>query len=177
MRNFFLLTLFAGAFISSLPASAQEKSSPEMARLSRLMLGTWDAKLRSGNSTVDEPGRQSVELGPAGNSLIQNYRGGTKEAPVIGHGILWWDATDGVYRALWCDSDLPSGCRNPSAGNFSGNDLIFSQQREVKGHRVSSRGVYTDIKPDSFTFFLELQKDDGPAQRILTVRYSRARIR
>jgi hypothetical protein len=177
MRDLFRLTLFTAAFLLSATTYAQEKPtqpSPEMARLSRVLLGNWDGKPKSANSTVEEPpAKQSVEPGPAGNSLIQNYRGGTKDAAVIGHGVMWWDAGESVYRALWCDSDLPSGCRNPSTGNWSGNDLIFSQQREVKGHRLSSRAVYTDIKPDSFTFFFEIRRDDAPAERILTIPYTR----
>ncbi|HZQ71094.1 MAG TPA: hypothetical protein VFA68_21395 [Terriglobales bacterium] len=177
MRKPLLLTLILTFLPIPLLRAQSAQASPEMARLGKALLGTWDGRPHSGDPGAGKDegkARQLVERGPAGNSLIQNYRGGTRDAPVVGHGVLWWDGTEHVYRTLWCDSDLPSGCRNPSAGNWIGNDLVFSQQREVNGQRVSSRAVYTDIRPDSYTFFFEIRRGDLPAQRILTIHYTRA---
>jgi hypothetical protein len=167
------------------PMDMTAKQSPEMAKLTKMFVGSWvaDEKFEAvpemGPEAVAGTGKgtEVVKAGPAGNSLIADFKARSTMGPFSGHGVIWWDAKAGVYRSLWCDSETPGSCEAGATGKWEGNDLVFSVNSEMPGPKGSvkfkMRQVYSEMKPASFTFYIDASVNGGAMKRMMTIKYKK----
>jgi hypothetical protein len=154
------------------------KPSPEIQKLIKDFAGTWSTSEKIEASEFIPQGGTGAgtdisKAGPGGNSLLGDYRSRGSMGSFSGHGIIFWDAKRQLYNSIWCDSMSPSGCEAGISGKWEGEELVFNSESEMMGKKVQSKQVYTDIKPDSFTFYIDSSVDGGPIKRFMTIKYTR----
>lgn len=174
------------------PPSMTAKQSPEMAKLAKMLVGTWsvDEKFEAVPEMGPEAqagtgkGTDVIKAGPGGNSLIADFKSTSSMGEFAGHGVIWWDAKAGVYRSLWCDNENPGGCDAGAVGKWEGSanpfhksNLVFTADSEVTGPKgamkIKMREVYSELKPASFTFYIESSINNGPMKRMMTLKYKK----
>jgi hypothetical protein len=167
------------------PMDMTAKQSPEMAKLTKMFVGSWvaDEKFEAvpemGPEAVAGTGKgtEVVKAGPAGNSLVADFKARSTMGPFSGHGVIWWDAKAGAYRSLWCDSESPGGCDAGATGKWEGNDLVFTVSAEMPGPKgvikMKMRQVYSEMKPASFTFYIDASINGGAMKRAMTLKYKK----
>lgn len=154
------------------------KPSPEIQKLIKTFGGAWTATEKVESSEFvpqggSGTGTDIVKAGPGGNSLVSDYYSKGPMGSFTGHGIIYWDPKRKVYSSVWCDSMSPEGCEVGASGKWEGNDLVFDAESEMMGKKFRSKQVYTDIQPDSYTFYIDSSADGGPMKRFLTINYTR----
>jgi hypothetical protein len=171
----------AAAAKKAAPPDMTVKQSPEMAKLAKMLVGTWavDEKFEASELGPGATGKgtEVVKAGPAGNSLIADFKAKSTMGPFSGHGVIWWDAKAGAYRSLWCDSEGPGGCDATATGKWEGNDLVFTVNAEMPGPKgamkLKMRQVYSEVKPASFTFYIDSSINGGAMKRMMTLKYKK----
>jgi hypothetical protein len=104
-----------GKFSITGNASAQETPrpalpTPEMQRLAKLYVGTWDYTETYPKSPRSPEGGQntgvySSELGPGGNSLINRFHSHGSVGDFAGMLVMTWDAKEKTYKEYVFGSD------------------------------------------------------------------------
>lgn len=168
------------------PPDLTAKQSPEMAKLTKMFVGTWAAELKFEAVPEMGPtsqagtgkGREVTRAGPAGNSLLSDFKARSTSGPFSGHGVIWWDAKAGTYRSVWCDSESPGGCDANATGKWEGDNLVFTADAEFPGPdqkmmKMTMRQVYAEMKPASFTFYIDASISGSPMKRMMTIQYSK----
>jgi uncharacterized protein DUF1579 len=161
------------------------KQSAEMAKIEKLFAGNWtlvatmEPMPEAGmNQPAVSKGTQTSKRGPGGNALIDDMKSTGPTGTMVGHGVLWYDASAGGYAATWCDNMTSMGCGPNGVGNFVGDDLIFEGDvpvpAEMGGGKMHMKETYSDIKPGSFTFAIEGGPDADHMKRMITIKYKRA---
>lgn len=177
----------AAAAKKAAPMDMTAKQSPEMAKLVKMFVGTWavDEKFEAVPEMGPEAqagtgkGTEVVKAGPAGNSLIADFKARSSMGPFTGHGVIWWDAKAGAYRSLWCDSEGLGGCDAGATGKWEGNDLVFTSNVEMPGPdpkkmmKMKMRQVYSELKPVSFTFYIDSSINGGAMKRMIILKYKK----
>ena len=167
------------------PPDMTAKQSAEMAKLTKMFVGTWmaDEKFEAipemGPESVAGTGKgmETVKAGPAGNSLVSDFKAKSTMGPFSGHGVIWWDSKAGAYRSLWCDSETPDSCDAGATGKWEGNNLVFTVSAEMPGPKgkvtFKMRQVYSEMKPASFTFYIDASINGGAMKRAMTLKYKK----
>lgn len=165
------------------PTEMTAKQSPEMAKLVKMLVGTWivdekfEAEIWPGAQAGTAKGTDVIRAGPAGNSLIADFKSRSSMGAFSGHGVIWWDAKAGAYRSLWCHSGGPFSCDAGATGKWEGNDLVFTVNTEmmtVGGYgKMSMRQVYSEVKPASFTYSIDFSINGGAMKHMMTAQYSK----
>jgi hypothetical protein len=158
------------------PAAMQEmmpKPAPEMEKLTRMLSGTWSAAEKH-EAMGDMPagtskGTAVFRPGPGRLSLIEDYKANMSGMGFTGLGLVWWDPARSEYKSFWCDSMTPGGCAPGGTGKWEGENLVFNGEMEMEGQKHTMKSTYTDIKPNSVTFDMEM--DGKPA---MTIKYTKA---
>jgi uncharacterized protein DUF1579 len=158
-------------------APALPKPAPEMEKLSKLLVGNWttEEKFEASDFMTAGTGKgsESTRLGPGGLSLVSDYQSKNVMGEVHGHGMIWWDPKEQVFRNLWCDNIAPSGCELSGPGKWEGDNLVFHDETEMLGRKIVMKVTLTDLKPDSHTFTVDVAGDNGEMQRSMIFRYTR----
>ncbi|HXN22446.1 MAG TPA: DUF1579 family protein [Candidatus Dormibacteraeota bacterium] len=154
------------------------KPSPEIQKVIKMFGGMWSTSEKIEASEFmpqggTGSGTDSMKAGPGGNSLVNDYRSRGSMGSFAGHGIIFWDAKRQAFSSVWCDSMSPNGCESGMSGKWEGDDLVFNSETEMMGKKVQSKQVYTDIKPASFTFYIDSSTDGGPIKRAMTIKYTK----
>ena len=133
--------------------------------LQDLMLGTWSIEV------THEPGpgfpqrrvthgQEIWRVGPAAQSLIEEYDEYDPAGPIHEFGIARWDATANGQKVLWCGDYQPSGCALvPEVARWQGNSLVHTAEFTESGKRVVRQEIFTDITTTSFSQVLK----EGPS--------------
>jgi hypothetical protein len=156
------------------------KPSPEMQKLSKMVVGTWTTseKMEPGPwapTGGTGKGTAVFKNGPGALSLVQDYKSSSGMGSFVGHGVMWWDAQAGGYKGIWCDSMTPVGCSvNKGIAKWDGNNLVGSDESEMMGQKVATKNTWTDITPNSFTFTIDAGPPGGEMKRMMTIKYTRA---
>ncbi len=153
------------------------KLSPEMQKLIKLFAGIWSKVGRiEPNEFLPKGGTgtgiETSSAGPGRNSVIGHYRSKGPMVAVVGHNMTYWDAKRQVYSSISCESRLAEGCA-VATGKWEGDNLVFSSEAEMMGKKYQTKQVSTDIKPDSYTFYIDISTDGAPMKRATTVKYTR----
>jgi hypothetical protein len=154
------------------------KPAPEIQKVIKLFAGTWDVAEKIDPSEFMPQGGTSTgsdvaRAGPGGHSLVRDFRSKGAMGSFSGHGIIYWDAKNKVYQYVWCDSMSAEGCEVGSTGKWEGDNLIFASQGEYLGKKYQMKLGYTDIKPDSYTFYIDQSIDGRPMKRVITSTFTR----
>ena len=120
-------TLFTPAI-----AHAQEKPptlpTPEMQRLTKLYVGTWDYTETYPKSAFAPNGGQntgvySSELGPGGNSLINKFHSRGPVGDFEGVLVMTWDTKEKAYKSYTFGNDFPGAVIEN--GQWEGDSLVY----------------------------------------------------
>jgi hypothetical protein len=118
----------------SMPATAyaQEKPptlpTPEMQRLAKLYVGTWDYTETYPKSAFAPAGGQNTgvytsELGPGGNSLINHFHSRGPVGDFEGMLVMTWDAKEKAYKSYIFGNDFPGAL--VENGQWEGDALVY----------------------------------------------------
>jgi hypothetical protein len=72
-------------------------------------IGRWQATIRTrphagaSQGGVDN-GIMTIEKGPGGFSIVQNFQSRGISGHVVGQSYTWWDKPSGSYKSVWCDN-------------------------------------------------------------------------
>ncbi len=159
---------------------AMPKPSPEMQKLSKMVVGTWNTAEKHEPSPwapkgATGKGTAVFKNGPGGLSVVQDYKSSSAMGSFAGHGVLWWDAKAGGYKGVWCDSMTPVGCEpGKGAAKWDGNNLVGTDETEMMGQTIAMKQTWSDITPNSFTFTIDGGPPGGEMKRMMTIKYTRA---
>jgi len=159
---------------------AMPKPSPEMQKLSKMVVGTWSTAEKHEPSPwapkgATAKGTAVFKNGPGGLSVVQDYKSSSAMGSFVGHGVLWWDAKAGGYKGVWCDSMTPVGCEpGKGAAKWDGNNLVGTDETEMMGQTMAMKQTWSDITPNSFTFTIDGGPPGGEMKRMMTIKYTRA---
>lgn len=144
------------------PAMPAPQPSPEMQKLSKMMVGTWNVEMQMEPSPemgmpngMKGKGRDVTKLGPAGLSLISDFTSPGMMGGFHGHGVTWWDSSDQQFHTVWCDSMTPIGCETAGNGKFDGDKWVMQYvSKAMPGHPMQLRQTVTPTS-DGFRFDFE----------------------
>jgi len=158
----------------SLAAGAWQPS-PEMQKLFKAFLGAWRVteKIESSetmpNGGVGE-GEEVYRSGPGGVSIIEKIHLKETMGEISGLGVGWWDQQAQGYRAVWCDSENPSGCiLMAHLAKWEGNQFILRDEFARNGKKFDFKEVFSEITPTSFTQTLYQGETGKELKRLLTI--------
>lgn len=159
----------------------KSKQVPEMAKVEKALAGEWKTSVKYEPSPemgmpdgATAQGMAMIHAGPGGNSLMEMFHSRSQMGPFAGAMVLWYDGNAKQYRRVWCDSDAPS-CDNNGTGNWDGDNLVFTSSGDMGGQKYQTKETIGDIKPNSFTFTLEMGMGDQAPKRAMTITYTRAK--
>jgi hypothetical protein len=151
-RPFFTGLICLAAFAGLAPAkigvtqgqSTAAKTSPEMERLKKLYLGTWDYT-ESYEKTPFYPqggsdtGVYASEPGPGGNSIVNHFHSRGAVGDFDGLLVITWDLKENAYKSYVFGNEFP-GCI-VQTGQFEGDALVFRSEFAAGGMKLKLRNV------------------------------------
>ncbi len=153
------------------------KPSPEMQKLSKMLMGTWTTEEKfepmMGMPATEGKGKAVFTRGPGGLSIIENYNSQNAMGKFAGHGVIYWDDKAKAYSGIWCDTMTPTGCDSSGTTKWEGDKLVGTMDTDMGGQKMKMRMTYSDIKPDSFLFTMETEMN-GKYQKTGTISYTKA---
>jgi hypothetical protein len=160
------------------PGMEMPKPSPELERLSKMMVGTWSTtekfepspEMGMPNGGTGK-GTEVIKAGPGGLSLIADYKSRGAMGSFAGHGVTYWDSKEQAYKSFWIDS--MSDQAQTSTGKWEGNDLVFTGSGEMQGKKFTTVQKFTDITPNSYTFKMSNTPEGGESKDMLTISYKK----
>jgi hypothetical protein len=166
--------------VSHTANSGATQKAPEMEKLAKILVGSWNVFATLEPSAAKPKGRKDiganrivlgpVVLGPGGRSVVENYHTEGDSGSRVALGILWWDEQAHGYRTMFCDNADPAGCSvHDGLGNWEGPDLIFHFRRDRDGNRIEGKEVISSTSPFSFTVRYFESRNGGPEDPTWTV--------
>jgi hypothetical protein len=130
-------------------------------------LGDWDAKWApsEGDSGI---GSNHISLSYDG-CVIEEHFDGRPGQPLMGHSVSMYVAPEQIWRQTWVDNQ--GGYIELSGGPQANGDFVLTTGRRPSG-RIS-RMVFTDIKPDSFTWRWQSSTDGTAWSDAWVIHYTR----
>ena len=129
------------------PGRAEERGvgpGPEMQRLAKLYLGTWDYTETYPKSALFPNGGTSSgvytsEAGPGGRSILNRFHSRGPVGDFEGLLVMTWDANEKAYKSYVFGNDFP-GCV-VQTGAFDGDALIYRSEMNAEAVKVKLRSV------------------------------------
>jgi hypothetical protein len=123
---------------------AQQKASPEMDRLKKLYLGSWDytetyAKTPFSPQGGSDTGVYTSEAGPGGNSIVNRFHSHGAVGDFEGLLVITWVPKENVYKSYVFGNGFP-GCV-VQTGQFEGDALVFRSDFAAEGMKMALRSV------------------------------------
>ena len=154
IRKRILISMFAIFAIAAISLIASERLSPfakvvaaagaapEMQRLQKFYLGTWEYTEAYPKSPFAPNGGQNTgtytsELGPGGNSLINRFHSQGPVGDFEGLLIMTWDPKEKAYKSYIFGNDFPGSV--VETGNFEGDALVFHGEMTVRDSKITMR--------------------------------------
>ena len=134
--------LRVGKSSRSAEVKAAPAVSPEMERLKKFYLETWEytetypkgpAAPQGGVNT----GVYKSELGPGGNSLINHFHSQGPVGDFEGLLIMTWEPKEKAYKSYIFGNDFPGAI--VETGNFEGDTLVFRGEMVMGEMKISMR--------------------------------------
>jgi hypothetical protein len=125
-------------------APTAPKASPEMDRLKKLYLGTWDysesyAKTPFYPQGGTDTGIYTSEPGPGGNSILNRFHSSGPLGEFDGLLVITWDPKENAYKSYVFGNEFP-GCI-VQTGTFEGEALVFRSELAAEGMKLKLRNV------------------------------------
>jgi hypothetical protein len=137
--------------------STTRQPSPEMQKLFNKFLGTWRVteKIEPSETMPNGGAGEGTEVyraGPGSASIIEEVHLKETSGEFSGMGVAWWDEKGQGYRALWCNSENPSGCiLMAHLAKWEGDQFVLRDEFERNGKKFNFKEVFSEITPTSFT--------------------------
>jgi hypothetical protein len=153
------------------------KPSPEMQKMTKTFAGKWTAVVKAeamGSMPASESkGDATFVRGPGGMSLIEDFHTEGGMGSFRGHGVTYWDDNAKSFAGIWCDTMSPKGCDNAGTSKWEGDKVVgYMEMPDETGKVQKYRMTYSDIKPDSVTFTMEMP-GGGSYKTMMTIVYTR----
>jgi hypothetical protein len=121
-----------------------QKTSPEMDRLRKLYLGSWDftetyAKTPFYPQGGSDTGVYTSEPGPGGNSVVNRFHSHGAVGDFEGLLVITWDPKEKAYKSYVFGNEFP-GCILQT-GQFEGDALVFRSDVAAEGMKIQLRNV------------------------------------
>ncbi len=162
------------------PVRAQQPApvpSPEMQRLSNLIVGTFDVVEkhhgRPGAPEWQATGTASYRPGPDGLSVVEDYRSTGPRGSFSAVAVLWWDAEARAFRHFECESGEPCGVVDDK-GAWDGEAIVFTRQMDRQGRKIVLEERYDFSRPDTIVITSRASVDGAPPMTGMTITYTRA---
>jgi Protein of unknown function (DUF1579) len=123
---------------------AAPPASPEMDRVAKMYLGTWEYTETYPKSPMIPAGGVNTgvyksELGPGGNSLVNRFHSQGPVGDFEGLLIYTWDPKEKTYKYYAFGNDFPGAVI--CAGNFEGDALVFHGEFDAGDAKMAFRNV------------------------------------
>jgi hypothetical protein len=170
------------AVLLAVPVRAQRPApvaSPEMQRLSNLIVGTFDVvekhHARPGGAEAEwqATGTATYRPGPDGLSVVEDYRSTGRQGAFSAVAVLWWDPETRAFRHFECESGDPCGVVDDK-GAWDGEAIVFTRQMDRQGRRIVLEERYDFSRPDTIVITSRASVDGGPPMTGMTITYTRA---
>lgn len=171
----------AAASKTAAPQMPMPKPSPEMAKLSKMIVGTWNVSMKiepmpemgQPNATTGT-GKDVTKLGPGGLSTVSDFNSPGYAGGFRGHGVVWWDSNDQQFHSVWCDNMMPIGCEMAGTGKFDGDKLVMEYTSNAMGQKIHMKETMQPAGPDSYTFNFEMGPEGGALKPAMEFTYKKA---
>jgi Protein of unknown function (DUF1579) len=130
-------------------APAQEKAppplpTPEMQRLAKLYVGTWDYTETYPKSSFTPDGGQNTgvytsELGPGGNSLVNRFHSRGPVGDFEGMLVMTWDPKEKEYKEYVFGNSFSGAV--VEAGQWEGDALVYRGEFTAGGVKLALRNA------------------------------------
>lgn len=176
------ILLGAAGFKMSTPVAAKvgkaagqggaPKAGPEMERLQKFYLGTWDYTETYGKSPAAPQGGTgsgvyTSELGPGGNSIVNRFHSHGASGDSEGLLVMTWDPKEGAYKSYVFGGDFP-GCLIET-GHFEGDVLEYRAEIKMGGMKLKLRNVTRLAAPDKIVSEEYMAASEAPEKLLVTV--------
>jgi hypothetical protein len=155
------------------------KPAPEIERVLKMLQGRWQTEEKHEPSAMLPnggvgKGQEGIRPGPGRLSLIGEYTSQGPMGEFSGIGIMLWDSSERAYHLHWTDNTSPA--MTVTTGRWQGDDLIFTGSEMQGDKRVYTRHGFTELKPDSFTYTLDVGPSATQLKRSMTVKYTKVNM-
>jgi hypothetical protein len=162
------------------PASASvmqaPQPGPEMVRLQKFYLGTWDYTETYPQSPFAPEGGVNTgvyksELGPGGFSLINRFHSQGPVGDFEGMLIMTWEPKGKAYKSYIFGNDFPGGI--VETANFEGDTLVFRGEMTMGAGKIAMRNsarIGEDGKMESEEFMAAGGAPESLLVRVLATR-------
>jgi hypothetical protein len=157
----------------------------DMQTLIRAFSGHWSLKLKVEPSNevpagLEGTGDETWRAGPDGLTFTDEevFTAGQQKVLIVG--ILWRDLKTKDFHAMDCSNQNPHTCDLKGAVSdvvvhWTGNELTIDEKEpDSHGNTMTSRAVWSDITPNSFTETGYIGPPGGPFQKVMTILATRA---
>jgi hypothetical protein len=150
-----------------------------MERLLKQLVGRWVTEEKHEPSAMlpnggTGKGQEGIRPGPGKLSLIGEYTSQGPMGEFTGIGIIQWSPGERIYRLHWFDNTAPS--TTVMTGKWQGDDLFFTGTDTMNGKTVHARHAFTELKPDSFTYTIDVGPAANQLKRAVTIKYTRVNM-
>lgn len=163
-----ILIVYAALGITLAGTSAQQKPAekkapaasmtrpqpgPEMGKI-KFLIGTWTYTEKHEPGAMgpggEAKGTYTAKLGPAGLSIVTDFRSTGPTGESVGHEVITWDANAKAYKFYAFTNDVAGGII--STGRWEGANLVTTGELEFAGQKIAMRGVMSDITGNSVSW-------------------------
>ncbi len=158
-------------------AHAQEKEShslptPEMQRLAKFYVGSWDytetyPKSASSPTGPQNTGVYTSELGPGGNSLVNHFHSQGPVGDFEGMLVMTWDPNEKAYKAYVFGNNFPGALLE--TGQWEGDTLVYRGEFSVGSTKLAVRNTTKVTAPGKIVSEEFSSKNGGPETMLVRV--------
>lgn len=157
-------------------AAGPPQPAPEMERLLKQLGGRWNTEEKHEPSAMlpnggTGKGQEGIRPGPGRLSLIGEYTSQGPMGEFSGIGIINWVPAENAYKIHWFDNTMAGV--TVMTGKWQGNDLVFTGSEMMEGKRMYSRHAFTELKPESFTYTIDMGPAADQVKRAVTIKYTK----
>ena len=184
-----LMVASSGLSRAQLTSPAGDHGPPQptgdMQTLISAFSGHWSLKLKVEPSKempggLEGTGEETWHPGPDGLTLTDEevFTAGPQKVLIVG--FLWRDMKTKDFHAMDCSNQNPDTCDLKGAVSdvvvhWTGSELTIDEKElSSEGKVVTSRAVWSDITPNSFTESGYLGSPGGPFEKVMTIHATRA---
>ena len=159
--------------------SAKAHPAPEIQKLAKMLVGTWNIVedyVRGGSMPNGGRGtaHSVIRLGPGGFSLIEDFVSTLPKGHL--HAVYWWDSTVHGLRTLDCTDLTDEGCNvSDGIGKWAGNDFVTEIRIHDGDKIIPAKIVWAEKDRRSFAATMYIADANGTLKRDWTFLHKRVK--
>ena len=167
-----LLSLISATMFCAIARAQEQKPPalplPEMQRLAKFYVGTWNYTENYPKSAMFPNGGVNTgvyisELGPGGNSIINHFHSQGPVGDFQGVMVMTWDPQEKAYKAFAL-GNFPGAI--VETGQFEGDALTFRAELTIGAMKLSLRNVAKPA-PDGKLIIEEYSSANGAPEKMM----------